>query len=99
MKLVAEAFLVLFFLVCLVPSSVFATTQQCVNEDDTANAVLFVDKEMNKPIEITLTAINPIYQVDEKRGCCSHHGGVAYCGSSGYWICNDGTRSPTCRCD
>ncbi|MFZ3137530.1 MAG: choice-of-anchor D domain-containing protein [Thermodesulfovibrionales bacterium] len=33
-----------------------------------------------------------------KSGCCSHHGGVAYCGSSGYYICNDGTRSPTCTC-
>ena len=33
-----------------------------------------------------------------KRGCCSYHGGVAYCGSSGYYICNDGTRSPSCTC-
>lgn len=33
-----------------------------------------------------------------KQGCCSYHGGVAYCGSSGYYICNDGTRSPSCTC-
>jgi hypothetical protein len=33
-----------------------------------------------------------------KQGCCSYHGGVSYCGSSGYYICNDGTRSPSCTC-
>jgi hypothetical protein len=33
-----------------------------------------------------------------KQGCCSYHGGVDYCGSSGYYICNDGTRSPSCTC-
>lgn len=33
-----------------------------------------------------------------KQGCCSYHGGVAYCGSSGYYICNDGTQSPSCTC-
>lgn len=32
------------------------------------------------------------------QGCCSWHGGVAYCGSSGYYICNDGTQSPSCTC-
>src|SRR6056297_712644 len=33
------------------------------------------------------------------QGCCSHHGGVAYCDSStGRIVCNDGTYSPTCRC-
>ena len=32
------------------------------------------------------------------RGCCSHHGGIAYCGDYGYYICNDGTESPTCTC-
>ena len=31
------------------------------------------------------------------RGCCSHHGGQAYC-SDGRWVCNDGTYSPTCTC-
>ena len=33
-----------------------------------------------------------------QRGCCSWHGGVSHCGSSGYYICKDGTRSPTCTC-
>ena len=32
------------------------------------------------------------------RGCCSHHGGVSSCGSNGYYICNDGTQSPSCKC-
>ena len=33
------------------------------------------------------------------RGCCSKHGGINYCGSNGYYICNDGTESPSCTCD
>lgn len=35
---------------------------------------------------------------EARAGCCSHHGGVAYCGKSGYYICNDGTQSPSCTC-
>lgn len=45
-------------------------------------------------ITITLFPIN----VKASRGCCSHHGGIDYCGSNGYYICNDGTQSPTCTC-
>lgn len=33
-----------------------------------------------------------------KRGCCSHHGGVAGCSSNGRQICRDGTLSPSCTC-
>lgn len=33
-----------------------------------------------------------------QRGCCSHHGGVAGCSSSGRQVCNDGTLSPSCTC-
>jgi len=33
-----------------------------------------------------------------RSGCCSHHGGVAACGSDGYEQCNDGSESPTCTC-
>lgn len=33
-----------------------------------------------------------------QRGCCSHHGGVAGCSSSGRQICADGTLSPSCTC-
>ena len=36
--------------------------------------------------------------VSAKRGCCSHHGGVSGCSSSGKQICRDGTLSPTCTC-
>lgn len=37
--------------------------------------------------------------VPMQRGCCSHHGGVAYCDEErGRYVCNDGTYSPTCRC-
>ena len=40
----------------------------------------------------------PTNDMDTRSGCCSHHGGVAYCGKSGYYICNDGTQSPSCTC-
>lgn len=40
----------------------------------------------------------PVSEADTRSGCCSHHGGVAYCGKSGYFICNDGTQSPSCTC-
>ena len=32
------------------------------------------------------------------KGCCSSHGGVAGCSSSGKQICNDGSLSPSCTC-
>lgn len=41
---------------------------------------------------------NVIPQTVERSGCCSHHGGVAYCGKNGYYICRDGSQSPSCRC-
>ncbi|MBU2213972.1 hypothetical protein KJ996_05055, partial [Patescibacteria group bacterium] len=34
-----------------------------------------------------------------QQGCCSWHGGIDYCGYDGYYMCNDGTRSPTCTCN
>lgn len=36
--------------------------------------------------------------INAARGCCSWHGGVDYCGDGGYYICNDGTQSPSCTC-
>jgi hypothetical protein len=33
------------------------------------------------------------------RGCCSRHGGVASCdASTGFYVCKDGVRSPSCKC-
>ena len=37
-------------------------------------------------------------KIKAARGCCSHHGGVSGCSSSGRQICQDGTLSPTCTC-
>lgn len=34
----------------------------------------------------------------ERRGCCSHHGGVCGC-SNGRALCCDTTLSPSCGCD
>ena len=48
-------------------------------------------------VVMILLVVNPKF-VYAGRGCCSHHGGQNYCGSDGYWYCNDGSRSPTCRC-
>lgn len=33
----------------------------------------------------------------ERRGCCSHHGGVCGC-ENGRALCCDGRLSPTCGC-
>ena len=46
----------------------------------------------------TITIVFVAVNVNAGRGCCSHHQGQKYCGSDGYWYCNDGTRSPTCTC-
>jgi len=40
---------------------------------------------------LALTVVN-------RRGCCSHHGGVCGC-SNGRALCCDGILSPTCGCD
>lgn len=42
--------------------------------------------------------IAKIIEFDEKRGCCSWHGGVCGC-SVGRAVCCDGTVSPSCGCD
>ena len=55
---------------------------------------------MNKKIVLVLMCImlfSPL-KIEAARGCCSHHGGVSGCSSSGKLICNDGTLSPTCTC-
>lgn len=33
-----------------------------------------------------------------KSGCCSRHGGVGGCSSTGRTLCKDGTTSPSCTC-
>lgn len=55
---------------------------------------------MNKIIKIMIicTMLFVPLKVNAARGCCSHHGGVSGCSSSGRQICNDGTLSPTCTC-
>lgn len=53
---------------------------------------------MKRVLCLFLMFIAFIPNVEAKRGCCSHHGGVAGCNSNGRTICNDGTLSPTCTC-
>lgn len=49
-------------------------------------------------ILITIILICLPSSVFAKQGCCSHHGGVAGCNSSGRQVCNDGTLSKSCTC-
>lgn len=53
---------------------------------------------MKKIILILAIFIACIPNVFAKRGCCSHHGGVSGCSTSGRTVCNDGTLSPSCTC-
>lgn len=39
------------------------------------------------------------FNANAQRGCCSYHGGVIGCDSSGRQICADNTLSPSCTCD
>ena len=41
----------------------------------------------------------PITESFAAAGCCSHHGGVSGCASTGYQLCKDNTASPSCKCD
>ncbi len=43
--------------------------------------------------------LNIVTIANAQSGCCSWHGGINYCGIDGYYMCNDGTRSPTCSCN
>ena len=52
---------------------------------------------VEKIILIFIILILPI-KAEAKRGCCSHHGGVSGCSTTGKQICNDGTLSPSCYC-
>lgn len=53
---------------------------------------------MKKCLAIALILILSFDNVYAQRGCCSHHGGVAGCSSSGRTICKDGSYSPSCTC-
>lgn len=47
---------------------------------------------------IILMIIIYVPKVEAAQGCCSWHGGVDYCGNNGYYICKDGSQSPSCAC-
>lgn len=50
-------------------------------------------------ISVCLTDSFPTASIigNERRGCCSHHGGVCGC-EKGRTVCCDGNFSPTCGC-
>jgi len=49
-------------------------------------------------LSLPLALLFVITTAEAKSGCCSWHGGVDYCSYSGYYMCNDGTESPSCTC-
>lgn len=55
---------------------------------------------MKKKIKLILLCIIILIplKVSAAKGCCSHHGGVSGCSSTGKQICSDGTLSPSCTC-
>lgn len=48
-------------------------------------------------VVLGLVIFYPI-KIHAAKGCCSHHGGVSGCSSSGRQLCRDGTVSPSCTC-
>lgn len=50
-----------------------------------------------KKIILLIVILFP-FTINAARGCCSSHGGVAGCHSSGKQLCKDGTLSPSCTC-
>ncbi|HOY47353.1 MAG: hypothetical protein JW985_02015 [Alphaproteobacteria bacterium] len=59
-----------------------------------------------KKILILLSAVAVVFTINNAfarngyQGCCSHHSGVSHCDSSvNRLVCNDGTYSPSCRCN
>lgn len=79
----------MFVLLILAASVSFATLQQPTQGQSLAKDVA--------PIELAASSMD--CNEEAQRGCCSWHGGVSHCGSSGYYICNDGSQSPSCRCN
>ena len=55
-------------------------------------------KKIKIMVIICILLFNPS-KIEAKRGCCSHHGGVAGCDETGKQICMDGSLSPSCTCE
>lgn len=71
-----------------------------INRFCTGVFLLEVGVNVKKKIVLILICVmllSPL-KIEAARGCCSHHGGVSGCNSSGRQICKDGTLSPTCTC-
>ena len=55
-------------------------------------------KVLSQIIAILVLASFSLTESFAKAGCCSHHGGMAGCNTSGQQLCKDGTVSPSCPC-
>lgn len=85
MRIFGEAWLLIGFLVLVTPGSVGAQETQTVVALDTCGQIAGLSPDVMDLIE-------------QRRGCCSWHGGVCGCSSGGRVQCCDGTLSPSCRC-
>ncbi len=59
--------------------------------------IMKIAKNMGK-ILLSLALFCSPLTIFAEAGCCSHHGGVTGCDTSGHLMCKDGTDSPTCPC-
>lgn len=64
---------------------------------DSTTSLVNVDNKIT--VVKGLVARNTAGDDANRRGCCSHHGGVCGCSSSGRAVCCDNTLSPSCGCD
>lgn len=53
---------------------------------------------MKKLIFLFLVYLLLPISISAQNGCCSWHDGISHCSVNGYYVCNDGTESPTCTC-
>lgn len=64
-----------------------------------AESVQWLDAQNQLQPASTVSALSNTANA-ERRGCCSHHGGVCGCdGATGMQLCCDGTDSPSCECE
>lgn len=82
------------FSLLLILTSLLMASNIHQTDDSKGTKTELAKKEMCKKV----LASNAFIDDPEKRGCCSHHGGVCGC-SEGRAQCCDGSLSPSCGCD
>lgn len=82
-----KSILIASALICTIQGTVYAGTSG--DQEEVKTSIVTQDVSRSTP---------PTDKIEiERRGCCSHHGGVCGC-ENGRAKCCDGTLSPTCGC-